>query len=95
MVLKTAKNHFATAMTAPTERGIETHTSPHVGHCCTTPLPQPTWAEITTCPSCVADPGCLSRILIFTHPDPGSLIPEPKTATEERGEKNLMSYLFM
>jgi hypothetical protein len=34
----------------------------------------------------VADPGCLSRILIFTHP--GSPIPDPKTATKERGEKN-------
>jgi hypothetical protein len=29
----------------------------------------------------VADPGCLSRILIFTHP--GSRIPDPKTATKE------------
>jgi hypothetical protein len=27
-----------------------------------------------------------SRILIFTHP--GSRIPDPKTATKERGEKN-------
>jgi hypothetical protein len=47
-----------------------------------------------------ADPGCLSRILIFTHPgsrisdpgsqipDPRSRIPDPKTATKERGEKN-------
>jgi hypothetical protein len=26
-----------------------------------------------------------TRILIFTHP--GSLIPDPKTATNERGEK--------
>jgi hypothetical protein len=32
----------------------------------------------------VADPGCLSRILIFTHPR--SRIPDPKTATKERGE---------
>jgi hypothetical protein len=35
----------------------------------------------------VADPGCLSRI-----PDPDfypSRIPDPKTATKERGEKNL------
>jgi hypothetical protein len=34
---------------------------------------------------CVADPGCLSRI-----PDPDfypSRIPDPKTATKERGEK--------
>jgi hypothetical protein len=37
--------------------------------------------------SSVADPGCLSRILIFTHP--GSRIPDPKTATKERGEKKL------
>ncbi len=29
-----------------------------------------------------------SRILIFTHP--GSRIPDPKTATKERGEKNLL-----
>jgi hypothetical protein len=36
--------------------------------------------------SSVADPGCLSRI-----PDPGSRIPDPKTATKERGEKNLLS----
>jgi hypothetical protein len=36
----------------------------------------------------VADPGCLSRILIFTHP--GSRISDPKTATKERGEKNLI-----
>ncbi len=39
----------------------------------------------------VADPGCLSRI-----PDPDfypSRIPDPKTATKERGEKkNLLSY---
>jgi hypothetical protein len=34
--------------------------------------------------SSVADPGCLSRILIFT--DPGSRISDPKTATKERGE---------
>jgi hypothetical protein len=36
----------------------------------------------------VADPGCLSRILIFTHP--GSRIPDPKTATKERGEKKFV-----
>jgi hypothetical protein len=46
----------------------------------------------------VADPGCLSRIPDpnFTHPgfripDLGSRIPDPKTATKERGEKNLLS----
>jgi hypothetical protein len=33
--------------------------------------------------SSVADPGCLSPILIFTHP--GSRIPDPKTGTKERG----------
>ena len=39
----------------------------------------------------VADPGCVSRI-----PDPDfypSRIPDPKTATKERVEKNLMAYL--
>ncbi len=40
----------------------------------------------------VANPGCLSRILIFTHP--GSRIPDPKIATKERGEKKIFSYLF-
>jgi hypothetical protein len=39
--------------------------------------------------SSVADPECLSRILIFTHPK--SRIPDPKLATKERGEK---TYLF-
>jgi hypothetical protein len=41
----------------------------------------------------VADPGCLSRI-----PDTDfypSRIPDPKTATKERGEKKLMSFLFI
>jgi hypothetical protein len=33
----------------------------------------------------VADPGCLSRIPIFTHP--GSLISDPETATKERRKK--------
>jgi hypothetical protein len=36
----------------------------------------------------VADPGCLSRILIFTHP--ASQILNPKTATKERGEKKFV-----
>ncbi len=36
-----------------------------------------------------ADPGCLSRILIFIHP--GSRI--QKTAKKEKGE-NLLSYIF-
>jgi hypothetical protein len=34
-----------------------------------------------------------SRILIFTHP--GSRIPDPKTATKERGEKKFVAELFM
>jgi hypothetical protein len=33
----------------------------------------------------VADPGCLSRILIFTHP--GSRIPDPKTAPKKQRTK--------
>jgi hypothetical protein len=45
---------------------------------------------LTTCS--VADPGCLSRILIITHP--GSRIPDPKTATKERGEKKLVVKLL-
>ncbi len=46
----------------------------------------------------VADPGYLSRILIFTHPgsrisDPGSRIQKQQ---QKRGVvKNLLSYLFM
>jgi hypothetical protein len=48
--------------------------------------------------SSVADPGCLSRIPepdFLPIPDPGSRIPDPKTATKERGEKKLLSYLFI
>ena len=43
-------------------------------------------------PGRVADLGCLSRILIFTHP--GSLI---KKQQQKRGgvKKNLFSYLFL
>ncbi len=33
-----------------------------------------------------------SRILIFTHP--GSRIPDPKTATNERGEKKFVAIPF-
>jgi hypothetical protein len=33
-----------------------------------------------------------SRILIFTHP--GSRIPDPKTATKERGEKKIVVITF-
>jgi hypothetical protein len=43
--------------------------------------------------SSVADPGCLSRILIFVHP--GSRFPDPKTVTKERGEKKLVLPFFV
>jgi hypothetical protein len=39
-----------------------------------------------------ADPGCLSRILIFVHP--GSRVQYPKTATKERGEKKFVDLPF-
>jgi hypothetical protein len=42
--------------------------------------------------TCVADPGCLSRI-----PDPDfypSRIPDPKTTTKERSEKNFFVITF-
>jgi len=47
----------------------------------------------------VADPGCLSRIpdpdfYPSRIPDPGSRIPDPKTATKERGEKKLVVIPF-
>jgi hypothetical protein len=45
-------------------------------------------------PSSVADPGCLSRILILPIPDPGSRILDPKTATKERGEKKFVVIPF-
>jgi hypothetical protein len=49
--------------------------------------------------SSVADPGCLSRIpdpdfYPSWIPDPGSRIPDPKTATEERSEKKLVVTLL-
>jgi hypothetical protein len=37
--------------------------------------------------------GCLSRILVFTHS--GSRIPDPKTATKERGEKKFVVKPFL
>jgi hypothetical protein len=42
----------------------------------------------------VADPGCLSRIPIFTHP--GSRISDPgsKNSNKRGVKKNLLSYLF-
>jgi hypothetical protein len=40
----------------------------------------------------VADTGSLNRILIFTNP--GSRIPDPKTATKERGLKKFVIILF-
>ncbi len=41
----------------------------------------------------IPDPGCLSRILIFTHPgsripDPGSRIPDPGSRIPDLGSKN-------
>jgi hypothetical protein len=47
----------------------------------------------------VADPGCLSRIpdpdfYPSRIPDPGSRIPDPKTATKERGEKKFFVITF-
>jgi hypothetical protein len=46
----------------------------------------------------VADPGCLSRIPDPDYPsripDLGSRIPDPKTATKERGEKHFFVKLF-
>ena len=44
-------------------------------------------------PESVADPGCLSRILIFTHP--GSWNSVPKTALKDRGEKKLVVIPFL
>jgi hypothetical protein len=48
----------------------------------------------------VADPGCLSRIpdpdfYPSQIPDPRSRIPDPKTATKERGEKNFVHTFFV
>ncbi len=50
--------------------------------------------------SSVADPGCLSRILDPDFypsriPDLGSQIPDPKTATKERGEKKIRCQTFL
>jgi hypothetical protein len=47
----------------------------------------------------VADPGCLSRIpdpdfYPSRIPDPGSRIPDPKTATKERGGKKICRQTF-
>ena len=47
--------------------------------------------------SSVADPGCLSRIPDLRIPDPDfcpSRIPDPKTATKERGEKKIVIIPF-
>jgi hypothetical protein len=50
----------------------------------------------------VADPGCLSRIpdpdfypSWIRISDPGSQIPDPKTATKERGDKNERSVTYV
>jgi hypothetical protein len=42
-------------------------------------------------PCSVTDPGCLSRILIFTHP--GSRIPDPKTEAKESKKLVVMPFL--
>jgi hypothetical protein len=47
----------------------------------------------------VADPGCLSRIpdpdfYPSRIPDLGSRIPDPKTATQESGEKKFVAITF-
>jgi len=47
----------------------------------------------------VADPGCFSRIpdpdfYPSRISDPGSRIPDPKTATKERGEKKFVVIIF-
>ncbi len=43
-------------------------------------------------PDSVADPGCLSRILIFIHPGSWNLV--PKTALKDMGEKKLVVIPF-
>jgi hypothetical protein len=43
----------------------------------------------------VAYPGFLSRILIFSIHDPGSRIPDPKTATLEKGKKFVVISFFV
>jgi hypothetical protein len=48
----------------------------------------------------VADPGCLSRIpdpnfYPSRIPDPGSRIPDPKTATKVRGEKQIVITFYV
>jgi hypothetical protein len=40
----------------------------------------------------VADPGCLSRILIFTHP--GSRIPDPKNSNKREGSNKFFVMPF-
>jgi hypothetical protein len=56
--------------------------------------------QFTKTSSSVADPGCLSWIpdpdfYPSRIPDLGSRIPDPKTATKERGEKKFLSFLFI
>jgi hypothetical protein len=43
----------------------------------------------------VADPGCLSRILIFVHPRCRVPDPDPKTAIKERAEKKFVRLPFL
>ena len=61
--------------------------------------PDPGSGYATPVPDSVADPGCLSRIpdpdfYPSRIPDPGSRIPDPKTATKERGEKKIVVIPF-
>jgi hypothetical protein len=46
----------------------------------------------------VADSGCLSRILVFSHPgsrNPGSQISDPTTATKKRRKKFVVLRVFV
>jgi hypothetical protein len=60
------------------------------------PLKSPVGAHVQYIKLSVADPGCLSRILIYLHIlDPESRISDPKTATKERGEKFFLHTFFV
>jgi hypothetical protein len=49
------------------------------------------YSEVTVS---VADPGCLSRFLIFFHPGSRSSDPGSKTETKKRGEKKIVVLPF-
>ncbi len=63
---------------------------PHVRGLPPTPFPM---SGFCLPDSSVADPKCLSRILIFTHPDPGSRI--QKQQQKRRMKNFFLSYLFL